>query len=62
MPIQQCRKNGRPGYKYGDTGTCYPYTPNDDASRKRAFEKARRQGLAIEERRGGKFESRSDAQ
>jgi hypothetical protein len=46
MPIKRCRKNGKPGFKFGDSGTCYTYTPNNPASRKRARNKAARQEQA----------------
>ena len=23
MPVQRCQKNGRSGYKWGQSGTCY---------------------------------------
>lgn len=51
MPVNRCQSNGRPGYKYGDTGKCYTYTPNNTSSRKRAKQKAINQGLAISQRR-----------
>lgn len=40
MPIQSCTKNGKSGYKYGDSGTCY----TGPGARK----KAAKQGAAIE--------------
>ena len=39
MPLQKCTKDGKSGWKYGDSGTCY--TGNG------AREKARKQGVAI---------------
>jgi len=30
MPIRSCQKDGKPGYKYGDEGACYTYTPGDE--------------------------------
>lgn len=39
MPVQRCKKNGKSGYKYGESGTCY--TGND------AKAKAAKQGRAI---------------
>ena len=48
MPRQPCRQDGKPGYKWGERGTCYTYTPGSERSRKRAQEKADRQGRAIE--------------
>lgn len=23
MPVQRCTKNGKPGWKWGESGTCY---------------------------------------
>lgn len=40
MPLKQCSIDGVPGYKWGDSGTCY--TGSD------AKEKALEQGKAIE--------------
>lgn len=40
MPVMRCQKNGKPGYKWGKTGTCY--------TGRGAKAKARRQGRAIE--------------
>lgn len=40
MPIMKCSKDGKSGYKYGETGTCYT-GPG-------AMEKAKKQGRAIE--------------
>ncbi len=49
MPIKQCSdKDGKPGFKYGDSGHCYTYTPGDEASKKAAKSKAVKQGQAIE--------------
>lgn len=48
MPVKTCQSDGKPGFKWGDAGKCYTYTAGNDASRKRAKEKAIRQGLAIE--------------
>lgn len=47
MPIKKCTKNGKPGYKYGDAGKCYTYTPDNEESRKRAKGKAETQGYVI---------------
>lgn len=46
MPIKRCRKNGKPGFKFGDAGTCYTYTANDPKSRQRAKKKAQAQEKA----------------
>lgn len=42
-----CQEGGRPGFKWGKTGHCYTYDPDDAASRSRALEKAKKQGRAI---------------
>jgi len=47
MPIQSCSDNGKPGYKWGDSGKCYTYTPGDEASKIDARKKALAQGIAI---------------
>jgi hypothetical protein len=52
MPVQRCQKNNKPGFKWGDEGYCYTYTPGDEESRKRARENALKQGLAIKARGG----------
>ena len=43
MPIKRCRKDNKPGYKWGDQGKCY--------TGKDAKEKALKQARAIEWRR-----------
>lgn len=52
MPTKSCRKDGKPGYKWGDEGKCYTYTSGDEESRKRAKEKADAQGRAIHANEG----------
>lgn len=52
MPVERCTVKGKPGYRYGKTGKCYPYTPGNKASRERAKARARAQGLAIARRQG----------
>ena len=47
MPVKNCKSNGKPGYKWGDSGKCYTYTPNNEASRKKAKQKAHIQGAAM---------------
>lgn len=47
MPIQTCQSNNKPGYKWGNQGKCYTYTPGDEDGRNRAKRKAYIQGLAI---------------
>jgi len=51
MPVKRCQKNGKPGYKWGDEGFCYTYTPGDARSLERAKKKAAEQGAAIKARR-----------
>jgi len=49
MPVKKCQENGKPGYKCGDSGKCYTYSPNDEAGRKRAKRKAILQCRAMDE-------------
>jgi hypothetical protein len=49
MPVKSCEENGKPGYKYGDSGKCYTYTPKDEVSRNKAKKQAIIQGIAIGE-------------
>ena len=46
MPVRNCSENGKPGYRWGDSGKCYVYTSSDPKSRERALTQARAQGLA----------------
>lgn len=48
MPIQKCEVDGRPGFKWGEQGKCYTYTPGDEESMARAKAACERQGRAIE--------------
>ena len=47
MPVKSCSKDGKPGFKWGDSGACYPYTAGDDASKEAARKKAIAQGAAM---------------
>lgn len=47
MPVQACRLNNKPGFKFGSTGRCYVYTAGNAQSRNRARNKAAAQGRAI---------------
>lgn len=47
MPVNSCSSNGKPGYKFGDSGACYTYTPGDSESRKSAKAKASAQERAV---------------
>lgn len=46
MPIGPCSSNGKPGFKWGDSGKCYTYTEGNEASRAEARRKAGVQGAA----------------
>jgi hypothetical protein len=46
VPVKACSVNGKPGFKWGDRGTCYTHD-GSEASRKAARKKAVRQALAI---------------
>lgn len=46
MPVKGCRSGGKPGFKFGDKGTCYTYTLNNQKSRGRARKKAEAQERA----------------
>jgi hypothetical protein len=48
MPVMSCSSEGKPGYKYGDTGYCYTFRHGDMKSEKDAYDKAVSQGRAIE--------------
>lgn len=47
MPVQRCREKGKPGFRWGESGKCYTYSPKDKDSIKKATEKAIQQGQAI---------------
>ena len=47
MPIKACFREGRAGYKYGDSGSCYTYEPGNEQSRMAAKRKAEEQMRAI---------------
>lgn len=51
MPRMRCTKDNQPGFKWGESGKCYTYTPGNRESRERAKRLADRQGRAI--RAGG---------
>jgi hypothetical protein len=48
MPAKRCKKDGKPGWKWGDSGHCYTYTPGDKQSESRAKARMRQQAKAIE--------------
>lgn len=49
MPVKECQSEGKSGLKWGDSGKCYTYTPNNEGSRNRAKKKAIIQGIATGE-------------
>lgn len=57
MPVNKCSSNGKPGFKWGDSGKCYIYTPGDEASIKEAKKKVLAQATAI-----GEFEMTKEAE
>jgi len=46
MPLMRCQKDGKPGWKFGDSGFCYTYSGNDRAAEAAAKLKAAKQGAA----------------
>jgi len=58
MPIVNCKgKDGKPGYKYGEGNTsCFTYDKDNEASRKKAKQKAILQGTAVVHNTGEKLE------
>lgn len=48
MPVQSCQSNGKPGFRWGQRGKCYTYTPGNKESMERARNRAQEQGRAIE--------------
>lgn len=52
MPVNPCSENGKPGFKWGDSGKCYIYTPGDKKSMGEAKRKATIQGIATGEYSG----------
>lgn len=49
MPVNPCSENGKPGFKWGEQGKCYLYTPGDKKSLGEAKRKATVQGIATGE-------------
>lgn len=47
MPVKRCQSGGKPGFKFGDSGTCYTYTAGNTKSRQSARKKAVAQERAI---------------
>ena len=46
MPVKACKLKGKSGYKWGDSGKCYTYTPGNETGKKNARQKAHLQGAA----------------
>jgi len=46
MPVHSCQENGKPGYQWGGHGKCYTYTKGNEESKKRAKDRAHKQGVA----------------
>lgn len=51
MPVMSCTSDGKPGFKYGESGKCYTYTNGDKRGTDLARAKANKQGRAIEANR-----------
>lgn len=61
MPMQRCERDGRPGWKWGDAGTCYLFAPDDQASEQDARRKAMAQAAAMGEHPGMADRAKPDA-
>lgn len=46
MPIKKCSLDGKPGWKWGDEGTCYTYDPESASGSTVAKAKATKQAAA----------------
>ena len=46
MPVKRTTKDGKPAYKWGDSGKAYTYKAGDKEARERAKRKAQKQGKA----------------
>ena len=60
MPVQVCQADGKPGYRWGERGKCYTYTPGNRRRKAAARLKAEMQGKAVAAR-GGERVRESDA-
>lgn len=47
MPVHRSKDGTGPYYQWGESGKKYHYTAGDEESRKKAKEKAERQGRAV---------------
>jgi len=45
--VKSCESDGKPGWKWGDTGKCYTYTKGDKEGSATAKVKAGKQGRAV---------------
>lgn len=52
MPVERCRRGGKPGFRWGKHGKCYTYTPGSEQEKALARALALRQGRAIKARQG----------
>src|SRR5262245_6770514 len=60
MPLNRCEIDGGPGWKWGQSGTCYPFTAGSEESETAARKKALAQAAAMGEFPGtGQNRSRS---
>ena len=58
MPLIKCRKDNKPGWKYGkDNKSCFTYTAGNEKSEAAAKLKAIKQGVAISRESGEKFKT-----
>jgi hypothetical protein len=49
IPVHECTLDGKPGWQWGDQGTCYTFDPGSEASRNEAKRKAHVQQYAAEQ-------------
>ncbi len=47
MPLQRCEHEGKPAWRWGESGKAYTYEPGNEESERRARKQAISQGLAI---------------
>ena len=47
MPLQRCRDDNKPGWKWGKSGKCYTYSAGNKAAEKKARAEAMKQAAAI---------------
>jgi hypothetical protein len=42
MPVSKCQgKDGRPGYRWGESGPCFSYQVGNEVDRKKAYARVR---------------------